>query len=255
MIVSGVIALTLSPMMCSRLLRHEDSSSGFANWLERAFSALKRRYGRVLGYAMANRPIVLVFAVAVFVSLFFLFCAIPQELAPLEDTGHVYIVGEAPFNSTLEYTTAYTTEVERVMRETPEYKGLPVAGMMGDQHLLRHDRAVAVGGTQSQRTTSAAGSHGTPGIHCRSAHQRLQHAVDSGCVSRTADPLRHCHDRFLRTAARPAKSRTRRVSAASSSTCSRTCVSKSRNCFSRSTATRPHALASMLPKSEPHWPH
>ncbi len=131
-IVSGVIALTLSPMMCSRLLRHEDSSSGFANWLERAFSALKRRYGRVLGYAMANRPIVLVFAVAVFVSLFFLFRAIPQELAPLEDTGHVYIVGEAPFNSTLEYTTAYTTEVERVMRETPEYKRhFLVAGMMG----------------------------------------------------------------------------------------------------------------------------
>ncbi|MCB1630981.1 MAG: efflux RND transporter permease subunit [Pseudomonadales bacterium] len=131
-IVSGVIALTLSPMMCSRLLRHEDSSSGFARWLERAFSALKRHYERVLRYAMANRPIVLVFAAAVFVSLFFLFRAIPQELAPLEDTGHVYIVGEAPFNSTLEYTQAYTTQVEQVMRETPEYKRhFLVTGIMG----------------------------------------------------------------------------------------------------------------------------
>ncbi len=131
-IVSGVVALTLSPMMCSRLLRREDSSSGFARWLDRAFAHLKGHYGRVLHYTLANRPIVLVFAATVFVSLFFLFRAIPQELAPMEDTGHVYVVGEGPFNTTIEYTEAFTAQVEQILRDIPEHtRHFIVTGVMG----------------------------------------------------------------------------------------------------------------------------
>ncbi|MCG3171156.1 MAG: Efflux pump membrane transporter BepE [Pseudomonadales bacterium] len=131
-IVSGVVALTLSPMMCSRLLRHEDSSHGFVQWLDRAFEALKRRYRRMLERTLANRPVVLVFAAAILVSLFFLFRAVPQELAPLEDTGHVYVVGEGPFNTTIEYTRAFGAQVEQVLRDTPEHaRHFLVTGAMG----------------------------------------------------------------------------------------------------------------------------
>ena len=131
-IVSGVVALTLSPMMCSRLLRHESSSSRFVVVLDRNFEALKLRYRRLLERTLANRPVVLVFAAAIFVSLFFLFRAVPQELAPLEDTGHVYIVGSGPLNSTIDYTSAYVTQVERVVEEVPEaVRHFFVSGMMG----------------------------------------------------------------------------------------------------------------------------
>jgi len=119
-IVSGVVALTLSPMMCSRLLRHESSSSRFVALLDRNFEALKLRYRRLLERTLANRPVVLVFAAAIFVSLFFLFRAVPQELAPQEDTGHVYVVGSGPLNSTIEHTLAFVEQVEQIVEEIPE---------------------------------------------------------------------------------------------------------------------------------------
>jgi len=131
-IVSGVVALTLSPMMCSRLLRHEGSSSRFVALLDRNFEALKRRYRRLLERTLANRPVVLVFAVAVFVSLFFLFRAVPQELAPQEDTGHVYVVGSGPLNSTIEHTLVFVQQVERIVEELPETaQHFFVNGVMG----------------------------------------------------------------------------------------------------------------------------
>ena len=119
-IVSGVVALTLSPMMCSRLLRHESSSSRFVALLDRNFEALKLRYRRLLERTLANRPVVLVFAAAIFVSLFFLFRAVPQELAPQEDTGHVYVVGSGPLNSTIEHTLAFVEQVEQIVEQLPE---------------------------------------------------------------------------------------------------------------------------------------
>ena len=131
-IVSGVVALTLSPMMCSRLLRHESSSSRFVALLDRNFEALKLRYRRLLERTLANRPVVLVFAAAIFVSLFFLFRAVPQELAPQEDTGHVYIVGSGPLNSTIEHTLVFVKQVEQVVEELPETaQHFFVNGVMG----------------------------------------------------------------------------------------------------------------------------
>ena len=131
-IVSGVVALTLSPMMCSRLLRHEGSSGRFVMFLDRSFERLKRRYRRLLERTLANRPVVLVFASAVFVSLFFLFRAVPQELAPQEDTGHVYVVGSGPLNSTIEHTLAYVTQVEQIVEKLPEtVQHFFVNGVMG----------------------------------------------------------------------------------------------------------------------------
>ena len=131
-IVSGVVALTLSPMMCSRLLRHESSSSRFVALLDRNFEALKLRYRRLLERTLANRPVVLVFAAAIFVSLFFLFRAVPQELAPQEDTGHVYVVGSGPLNSTIEHTLAFVEQVEQIVEELPETaQHFFVNGVMG----------------------------------------------------------------------------------------------------------------------------
>jgi len=64
-LISGVVALTLSPMMCSKLLRHEENPSGFAHRLDELFERLKQRYQRALHGTLNTRPVVLVFAVLV----------------------------------------------------------------------------------------------------------------------------------------------------------------------------------------------
>jgi hydrophobe/amphiphile efflux-1 (HAE1) family protein len=119
-LVSGLVALTLSPMMCARLLRPEASSNRLVALLDRNFDFTKRLYRRLLRATLANRPSALVFAATVLVSIVFLFGAIPQELAPLEDTGQVFVVGEGPLDSTIEHTWRWVAEAEEILRDVPE---------------------------------------------------------------------------------------------------------------------------------------
>ncbi len=131
-VVSGLVALTLSPMMCSRLLRPEPAGQGFAGFVDRNFESLKRRYGKLLRHTLDNRRVVFVFAATVLVSIFFLFRAIPQELAPTEDTGEVYIMGQGPLNTTVEYTLMFVAQVEQVLEAVPEHvRHFLVSGAMG----------------------------------------------------------------------------------------------------------------------------
>ena len=167
-IVSGVVALTLSPMMCSRLLRAESSSSPFVALLDRNFEALKLRYRRLLERTLANRPVVLVFAAAIFISLFFLFRAVPQELAPQEDTGHVYVVGSGPLNSTIEHTLAFVEQVEQIVEQLPETaQHFFVNGAMGTNSFFGmvelkpfEERERGAQEVQSDLTTRLAGVSG-----------------------------------------------------------------------------------------------
>ncbi|MFM7274801.1 MAG: efflux RND transporter permease subunit, partial [Gammaproteobacteria bacterium] len=119
-VVSGVVALTLSPMMCARLLRSESASSRFVQMLDHNFGVTKGIYRRMLGMTLDNRPSVLLFAATVLLSIVFLFRSIPQELAPLEDTGEVFIVGKGPLDSTIEHTLFWMQDVERLLAELPE---------------------------------------------------------------------------------------------------------------------------------------
>ncbi|TAN68208.1 MAG: multidrug efflux protein, partial [Magnetospirillum sp.] len=86
-IVSGVIALTLSPMMCSVILRREEDKSGLPALIDRTFERVRLRYEVWLAASLADRPTTLTFAVIVLASLPFLFLAVPTELAPEEDQG------------------------------------------------------------------------------------------------------------------------------------------------------------------------
>src|SRR5213080_2588771 len=101
-IVSGVVALTLSPMMGSRLLRSGDAERGFAGWINRRFDALRRGYMRLLSGTLGSRPVVLVdwaFVVAAIIP-FYMFSQ--RELAPSEDQGVVFGIVQASANSTLD---------------------------------------------------------------------------------------------------------------------------------------------------------
>jgi len=121
-IVSGVVALTLSPMMGSKLLREGDAERGFAGWINRRFDRLRDRYRDALTGTLQNRPIV--YAVWVFVILlifpFYMFSQ--HELAPKEDQSVVFGVIQAAPNATLDQTRLFSTAVNDVYQSFPETK-------------------------------------------------------------------------------------------------------------------------------------
>jgi multidrug efflux pump len=119
-LVSGVVALTLSPMMGAKLLRAGDTERGFAGWINRRFEAVRRGYVRSLSATLRYRPVVLTLwiIVALLIAPFYLFSQ--QELAPYEDQGFFFGFIQASANSTLEQTKLFTDQIYGVYRSFPE---------------------------------------------------------------------------------------------------------------------------------------
>ncbi len=117
-LVSGFVALTLSPMMCSKLLRHAPKHGRLYNWIEAGIVGLTRGYRRALGWALGHRRLVLVAAflgpAAVMV---YLFTALKQELAPTEDRGVVLAAFVGPEGATIQYTDRYARRLEGIWKE------------------------------------------------------------------------------------------------------------------------------------------
>jgi multidrug efflux pump len=120
-LVSGVVALTLSPMMCSRVLKDSEHQGRFADWLDQRFHWLTGRYRGMLSACLANRGAVILFAACILLSLPLLFNLAQRELAPEEDTGGVYVSGTAPRYANLEYTDHFLNEIVKIWKEIPEF--------------------------------------------------------------------------------------------------------------------------------------
>jgi len=119
-IISGIVAITLSPMMCSVLLTREMSQGWFARRVDHFFSALTRWYGRRLVASLDFRPVTALFALGILVSLVFLYQNISAELAPNEDQGVIFALGKGPQYSNLDYTAVYSKELDKIYRSYPE---------------------------------------------------------------------------------------------------------------------------------------
>ncbi len=119
-IVSGVVALTLSPMMSSKLLRPGSSERGFAGWINRRFETVRRMYSGMLASTLRYRPVVLVLwiLVALLTIPFYMFSQ--RELAPAEDQGVVFGYIQASANSTLDQTKLYASQIHDVYKSFPE---------------------------------------------------------------------------------------------------------------------------------------
>jgi len=119
-IVSGVVALTLSPMMASKLLRSGQSQRGFAGFINRRFDRLRDAYTRTLTHTLRYRPVVLTLwaIVAVLMVPFYMFSQ--RELAPNEDQGVVFSILQTSANSTLDQTKLFAEQVADVYRALPE---------------------------------------------------------------------------------------------------------------------------------------
>ena len=119
-IVSGFVALTLSPMMCSLLLKHEKKHSWIYNLIEGWIEALTRGYRRALAWTLHHRYIVIGAWVVVLGAGIVLFGQLKSELAPLEDRGVVFGLLTAPQGSTPQYTADMLKPIEAMYATLPE---------------------------------------------------------------------------------------------------------------------------------------
>jgi multidrug efflux pump len=119
-LISGVVAVTLSPMMCSLLLSRASAQGGFARLVDRVFSRLAVGYGRRLRRSLDYRPVTALFGVAVFVALAFMYVNTKSELAPEEDQGVLFALTKAPQYSNLDYQDAYGEEIDKALTAFPE---------------------------------------------------------------------------------------------------------------------------------------
>jgi multidrug efflux pump len=120
-IVSGFVALTLTPMMCSKLLRHEPNPNRFDRFMEGALDALTAAYRASLVFTLAHRWIVLLVMAGAGAGSWWLFSTAKSELAPLEDRGVIFTSVNAPDGATLEYTARYLRAIEAIGRDYPEF--------------------------------------------------------------------------------------------------------------------------------------
>ncbi|MCM2678212.1 multidrug efflux RND transporter permease subunit [Echinimonas agarilytica] len=118
--ISGIVALTLSPMMCSVMLQPHSTPNRFEAIVERVLGGLNKRYDRTLRAVMAHRPVILVFAAFIFMSLPALFSFIPSELAPSEDKGGFMMMGKAPATANLDYIQNHVQETSEQVVKIPE---------------------------------------------------------------------------------------------------------------------------------------
>lgn len=136
-IVSGIVALTLSPMMCSKILKHHTGKQGFADHLDRQFERLRKRYEHLLHGALNYRPVVVVFVVIVLLACFPFLKFAKSELAPDEDQGIILSFGNAAPNANVDQTGKYADEVVKTMRSFPETKNIfQIVGFNGANSVI-----------------------------------------------------------------------------------------------------------------------
>ena len=121
-IISGFVALTLTPMMCSKLLRHTPKHGALYNITEAWINGTRNGYTRALTHALKLRWLVALLVVATVGGSYFLFTNLKSELSPVEDRGIIIGLMLAPEGATMAYTDGYARQVENFYSQIPEIK-------------------------------------------------------------------------------------------------------------------------------------
>ncbi len=119
-LISGIVALTLSPMMSSKLLKPGMAEHGLAGKISRNFNRLREAYGRRLDVTLNFRPAVYMVWITVSLLTIPMFTMSPKELAPIEDQGVIFGIIDAAANSSLDQNSRYAAAVNRVFLSVPE---------------------------------------------------------------------------------------------------------------------------------------
>ena len=121
-LISGVVALTLAPMLSSKLLKEKAEPSRFDKAIEQFFHTLASYYRRGLDKVLLYPAAMLAFAAMVIVSIYLMFMLTQKELAPTEDQSILFFMATGPQTATLNYNEVYTRELEKSFESIPEYK-------------------------------------------------------------------------------------------------------------------------------------
>lgn len=135
-VVSGVVALTLSPMMAAKLLKPhaEGGKEGFADFLDRMFERLRQAYERRLHSSMNYRPVTVFMLVMVMATTVLMYQTAKKELAPEEDQGILFTIVNAPQYANLDYLDVYMDKVGEAFKSIPEYENyFGILGFQGVQ--------------------------------------------------------------------------------------------------------------------------
>jgi multidrug efflux pump len=119
-LVSGFVALTLSPMMCSKLLKHEARPNMLIRVIEAGLRGLTAGYRVLLRWSLRARPLILLVGLAVAGAGGFLFTQLQSELAPYEDQGTIVGIFIAPQGATIDYTDKYARQLEAIYEKTDD---------------------------------------------------------------------------------------------------------------------------------------
>ena len=146
--VSGIVALTLSPMMCSKMLKINHQPNRFERTVDSVLTGLTNKYSGALNILMLRRPAVIIFALLVFASLPMLFKYIPSELAPSEDKGALMMMSKAPANANLDFIENSMRLVTDIISDQPEVESsLAMSGIPNANQAF----GIAIMKTWSQR--------------------------------------------------------------------------------------------------------
>jgi multidrug efflux pump len=118
--VSGVVALTLSPVMCANTLKESEKQGNFSDWLDGRFLSLKKSYRRALSHSLSNSGAVILFSLAIASSLPILFGLSQEELSPEEDSASIMVMANAPQYANLDYIDHFLDQLVEIWKQIPE---------------------------------------------------------------------------------------------------------------------------------------
>ncbi len=132
-LISGIVALTLSPMLSAKALTRYGEPGRFEQRVERFFAWLAERYRRALHASLDTVPVTILFALLVLASIGWMFTVVPEELAPVEDQGILFVQARGPQTATPDYNEAYARRMVELFQTVPEYEdSFLFLGMGGD---------------------------------------------------------------------------------------------------------------------------
>ncbi|MCF6768168.1 efflux RND transporter permease subunit [Thiotrichales bacterium 19S11-10] len=119
-IISGIIALTLSPMMCSKMIKPSVLHSPLVKLVDNAFEKLKNFYHKLLISVLNYRIIMIILAAVVLASIYFLISGTKSELAPQEDQSYIGVMGQAPSSANVNYLSSFNKPFEDIFKDFPD---------------------------------------------------------------------------------------------------------------------------------------
>jgi multidrug efflux pump len=136
-LVSGIVALTLSPMLSGKVLKASGEQGRFEQTVEHFFNRLSNLYRKALHGSLEALPATLLFAAVILGSIWFLFTSSQDELAPTEDQSILFFQALGPQTATLDYNEAYTRQIVEQFEQVPEYhESFYLLGFGGDNRTV-----------------------------------------------------------------------------------------------------------------------